>query len=592
MEMIPYHELLKRNRELAPIRDDADHVVVLSNVVTHPFPETLSYVLRSHQIAISVEVGDYDVIVQESARVAAMRPKAVVLVWELANLVPGGVPAMRCMTEGEINELRDQTISAVEITLRHLRDVPLVIMTTFSAMPFSCHSIMSRSVDELARSLNDAVREYAPPNVVVIDTDNVLATVGIHNAIDERFWFRAKAPYTYVFVYHVAQRALPFFRQAYGMTKKLMVFDGDGTLWRGTIGEDGMAGISMASSDPVGAPFADVQHHAKEMASRGVMLGLVSKNNFADVNDVLLQHRDMILRADDFVAMRINWEDKATNIRGIVEELNIGLDSVVFIDDSDFEVEFVRGLLPEVTVVQVPKEAHAYPALFRSVADLFLRAATTDDDRQRTRQYQQQKVRTKAAEQFASIDAYLASLDQSVRIHVDDVSLISRMAQLTQKTNQFNATTRRYTEQELLTFVTATDVRTVAFHAEDRFGSYGVTGLAILRLDDVETATLDTFLMSCRVIGRGIEHVFIREVLSVAREAGRRYVSVEFFPTDKNAPAADFFQKLGADRTQESSGVHRCILDSASMEVPEIPFIRVAYERTGAEERDRIGARS
>lgn len=335
----------------------------------------------------------------------------------------------------------------------------------------------------------------------------------------------------------LAGALMPFAVASSGATKKCLVVDLDGTLWKGIVGEDGLSGIK---------PDGKIQSHLKQLYERGVILAINSKNNPDDALEVFRRHRDMVLKEDHFAAMKINWNDKASNIREIAEELNIGLDSLVFVDDDEFQRGLVRKFHPEVAVLS-PAEVFAYPG--------FTSFVLTDEDRQRGAMYAQERKRTELSSSFPTVEDFLRDLDLKLFIQSAEDAAMARISQLTQKTNQFNLATRRYSEEEIRERVDS-GWRVWTAQASDRLGDYGTIGAVMVEPMGSEWR-IDNFLFSCRVLGRGLEKAFLAFVLEKAKQDGRVSVMGEFTPTAKNKVAARFYPDNGfSGDEQAADGVY------------------------------------
>lgn len=381
-------------------------------------------------------------------------------------------------------------------------------------------------------------------NVKVVRVSEFLRQYAEKDLFDYRYYLTAQMPYN-------PQLIRPF--QAWWnrkkaeisqQRKKCLVLDLDNTLWGGILGEDGVEGILLSGSYP-GKAFHLWQEGLKELQKSGIMLAICSKNNISDVEEVWAQRDDMLLQKSDFVAMRINWQDKATNIRELAEELNIGLDSMVFVDDNPTERELIKQLLPEVIVSNFPEQPYGLIGLYKElVENYFGTYHITQEDRVKTSQYIANAQRKQQQVSFSNMEEYLQSLEMKLRIEKVSPATLQRVAQLTQKTNQFNLTTRRYTETDIQQMIDkCADVWTLT--VSDKFGDYGLTGVIII-VDN----KIDTFLMSCRVLGKGIENAFAKSVL-------RNYtgeIRAEFIPTLKNSQVADFYDKLGFKKKEENEG--------------------------------------
>jgi FkbH-like protein len=381
-----------------------------------------------------------------------------------------------------------------------LRDIPLVLFNRFSALLFACADLRSGALAQVCDKLNSALDRTLLSHQFAVHIDSVLAQVGLTAAADFRQFQSAKALYTIDMFKAYVEHVAPAFFAATGRMRKVLVLDCDNTLWGGILGEDG-DDIRMNSATRSGRVFREVQQILRGFRNNGILLALCSKNNPMDVAQVLAGHPDMVLRENDFVAKRINWEDKATNLRQLSSELNLGLDSFVFVDDSSFELGLVQEELPQVACVRVPETLSDYPAVIRRLKQDFFVLSRTSEDLRKTEMYMQEQARGETKARYGSLDEYLKSLGLQVSVAWNDVASVSRAAQLSQKTNQFNLTTRRYTEADMLRMVADQSVAIGTFAVSDRYGDYGVTGLAILRFEaEDEVAVVDSLLMSCRVI--------------------------------------------------------------------------------------------
>lgn len=328
--------------------------------------------------------------------------------------------------------------------------------------------------------------------------------------------------------------------------KKCIVLDLDNTLWGGVLGEDGLDGIKIGGDYP-GKAFGFFQEALLELEKSGVILTVCSKNNEADVVEAWERVPSMILKKGHFAACRINWNDKAGNIKEIAEELNIGLDSMVFIDDNPSERELVRQFLPEVAVPAFPAQPYELPLFFKSlVEDYFQVYAVTDEDRGKTLQYRANAARAEAQKQFTDYPSFLRSLEIQVTVAEADDVTIPRIAQMTQKTNQFNLTTKRYSDSDIRRFL-QDGWRIWYLSVSDRFGDSGITGCAL-----VNGSEIDSFLLSCRILGKGIEYAFLKTILSLLKTDGHQWLSARYIPSRKNAQVASFYEKGGFSCVKES----------------------------------------
>jgi FkbH-like protein len=334
--------------------------------------------------------------------------------------------------------------------------------------------------------------------------------------------------------------------------KKCLVLDLDNTLWSGVLGEDGIDGIRIGGDYP-GKAFLYFQEALLELGKAGVVLTVCSKNDERDVLDVWEQNPYLVLRKEHFAAYRINWQDKATNIREIAEELNIGMDSMVFVDDSPAERELVRQMLPMVEVPEFPEQPYGLPLFFQKLVEDYFRIYTvTDEDRAKTQQYKANASRAMEQRQHTDLSEFLRSLEIRLTIEEANEFNIQRIAQMTQKTNQFNLTTRRYTDADIRRLLQEGS-RIWCLSVADKFGDSGITGCLIL--DGFE---IDTLLLSCRVLGKGIENAFVKAVMSILRKEGLQTLAARYVPTLKNGQTKDFYESLGFSVARQEPDGAKC----------------------------------
>lgn len=395
---------------------------------------------------------------------------------------------------------------------------------------------------EAATLLRDNVRSS-----IFIDLDEILAQLGRERFFDARYWYSSRFPFSAAAAREIARRVAAIGAVIKHPRAKVIVLDADNTLWGGIIGEDGMQGIALGPDYP-GNAYVAFQRRLLDLQQRGFILAMCSKNNEADVDQVLKEHPHQLLREEHFVARRVNWLPKPQNLEALAEELNVGLDSFIFVDDSEHECLAVRRALPQVEVVRAPAHPLGMPACLDRVARLEILSLTAED-RAKTQMYAQERQRKElerdVVQRGGDVVSYLRSLEMRMRISLDDARQIARLAQLTQKTNQFNLTTRRYSEEQIRVYIESDRDIVGHFTLTDRFGNSGVVGLTILRRTDPATAVLDTFLMSCRVIGRGAESAFLEALLREISAQGVRKVVGEFVPTAKNSLVAGFLASHG-----------------------------------------------
>jgi len=547
---LKYSEILSLNKELrVNLKSSPYRITVLSNIIVHQLKEILEYSLRSEGINAYVMIGDYDNIVQDSFKYKGSN--LIIIFWELCNIVDGLQYKIELFDDNKLNAILKETKSEIDLVFNNLKNTSLILFNKFTSIQFSNSSINKNNLDKLALKLNQYLEEQVLTNAELVDIEKVIVKVGINSSLDLRYYYSSKALYTIEFFKTYAEYIKPFIMSANGKSKKAIIFDCDNTLWKGILGEDGFDNIEMSTKTKDGAIFSEIQCIALSLNKQGILIGLCSKNNPGDVNQVIKSHPDMKLREEHITINKSNWSDKITNLRQIAKELNIGFDSIVFIDDSSFEVNLIREKLPEITVLQVPERLYYYPKMLRENIGLFYNLSFTVEDKNKTQIYRQQVKRESVKNEFSNIEDYLASLELGMTIYEDDNSIIPRMSQMTQKTNQFNLTTKRYTEGDIRNFIMADDSKVFAFAISDKFGNSGVTGLCIIRFDNKnQTADIDTLLMSCRIIGRNIEYAFIDYLMNFLNNDKIESVTSRYIKTNKNEQVKKFYDKCSFSLTK------------------------------------------
>jgi FkbH-like protein len=380
-----------------------------------------------------------------------------------------------------------------------------------------------------------------------LDLDDVTAQVGRDGFFDPRLWYSVLFPFAPAAAREVSRRVVGLGAALKFPKAKVIALDVDNTLWGGIVGEDGFDGIALGHDYP-GNAYLAFQRRLLDFQQRGFILVLCSKNNSADVQQVLNTHPHQILKPEHFAAMRINWDPKTDNLVTLAEELNLGLDSFIFVDDSDYECALVRRELPQVEVVQIPARPVEVPYCLDPVSRLELLSFTAEDLK-KTEMYAQERVRRELRknvdESGGGLDGYLASLEMVMTVGIDEPAPLKRLAQMTQKTNQFNLTTRRYDEQQMRRIIDAPNWMVAHFSLKDAFGDSGIVGLGLFDLSEPAVAELDTFLMSCRVIGRKAESAFLNFLLKRLAAAGVREVLADYLPTPKNGLVTNFLTDHG-----------------------------------------------
>lgn len=385
-------------------------------------------------------------------------------------------------------------------------------------------------------------------NTFLIDLDALQTALGRSTFADPKLYYVAKMPISLAALPAAAKLVVDVVRSLQGAVKKCLVLDLDNTLWGGVIGDDGLSGIQIGELG-TGHAFSDFQKWLKELKNRGILLTVCSKNNEDTAKEPFEKHPEMVLRLEDFSMFVANWEDKARNIRTIQQALNIGMDSMVFLDDNPFERELVRTMIPEITVPGLPEDPALYLQYLRGL-DLFETASYSREDAGRTEQYREKAQRAAFEAAFQSYDDYLEALQMRASAAAFDPFHYPRIAQLTQRSNQFNLRTVRYTEAEIEALAQDDSRIGLYFTLKDKFGDHGLISVVVLEKQPEDTLFISEWLMSCRVLKRGMEEFIVDKILSVAAQQGFRRVVGEYIPTPKNAMVKDLYEQLGFARLE------------------------------------------
>jgi FkbH-like protein len=557
MNNVSYAEILKtlRSEQQAIEQLPKVNIVVLSNVTIEPFLSYLRYFVYQLGFNASLALGEYDNIYQEAlgiGRAVIDQHTEFVIVYMRLEGISWNLSRSYCSLTGaeiKVEQQRIQTHVAEVVSnirertratiLWHSLEQPL--SPAFGILDFQKKEGQSRVIEALNRNLRAKLETAG--NAFALDMGKMLMRLGADNFYDQRYWHLGRSPYSRKGAMELARENVKFIAAQKGKNKKCLVLDCDDILWGGVIGEDELVGIKLGQNHP-GSAFYEFQQEVVNLYHRGVIIALCSKNNHEDVLSVIRGHPDMLLTEKYIAATRINWLDKVTNLRALAMELNIGLESMVFVDDSSFEVNFVRESLPMISVLHLPVE-HAYHNRdILASCGLFDALSYTDEDKTRGAMYKTETDRALLRKKQPTLQSYLLSLEMRLKVDPCSQTSVPRIAQLTQKTNQFTLTTKRYTDQDIQNFCADSDKDVLSLSLEDKIGDMGLVGVCIMTYDR-DMAEIDTFLLSCRVLGRAVEDVFLLECLAVAKSRGSRVVFASYCPTKKNSQTAEFFPNQG-----------------------------------------------
>jgi len=563
LETLKFNEVVRRVHLLDG--SDGNHIPLrigfLRNITVDHICTYWKFFCYYDNLKADVYMGEYDNIMQEvlnsDSPLFQHEPDIIVVCLKKELLCGELTNSFVSLTQEKIDSEVERVLDTFDTILMAIRrnSNAVVLVHNFEVPVYPAYGVLDyqeryKQVNTFRRINNkllDIIHQYK--GVYVVDIDLLQSVLGDMHFLDSRYWHIGRAPYTVSASKAIAKEYMKFIRALKGRNKKCLVLDCDNTLWGGIVGEDGVENIKLGRTYP-GSAFREFQDAILDLYHRGVLLGICSKNNEQDVIEVLEKHPDMLLKRECFLSMKINWRDKVSNLREMAHELNLGLDSFVFIDDSEVEINMVRKFLPEVECILLPPD----PSQFKhalNACGLFDSLTFSNEDRNRSEMYRAEIMRKKTASQLKdlSIDDYYRYLEMEVFIKSADAFSIPRIAQLTQRTNQFNLTTKRYSESEIADLAASSEADVRFLRLKDRFGDSGIVGVAILRYEKTK-CLVDTFLLSCRVIGRGIEDVLLSDCKSVARKRNCKEVFGFYIATSKNEQVESFY----IDRGFESLG--------------------------------------
>ena len=529
-------------------------VAWLRNVTVEPIVPVVKGEIALTGAKPQIYLGDFDTIASEvldsGSALYRFKPDVIFLTHWLEALNSRLARRFVSLSAQEVHAATEAILEDIARNLAAIRKSTnaAILINNFPSPDFLSFGILdanrAQSQSQMVQDLNHGLRAITgkTPDVYLVDFVQLFARIGSAQGFSDRDWHMSRTPYSRHALVPLGQEYGKFLRALRGKSRKCLVLDCDNTLWGGVLGEDGLEGIKLGDTHP-GSWYVAFQQEILNLHDRGVILAICSKNNEEDVLEALQKHPAQVLREEHFACRQINWEDKVTNLRRIAERLNIGLDSLVFADDNPLECGYVREQLPEVEVIDLPKD----PSAFRSALlarGLFDTLTISQEDRERTRMYRADAERQKIMQDAGSLEEYLAKLQLVAHIDVPDPSTLARVAQLTQKTNQFNLTTIRYTEGQIRALAEGADSDVFYIRVADRVADLGIIGVGILKYQD-DTAVVDTLLMSCRALGRGVENALAAFLINTARANGCARMVGCYRSTKKNVQVAEFYRKLG-----------------------------------------------
>jgi FkbH-like protein len=539
-------------------------LAVLSNSTIDMIVPALVASAARHGIALEVIQPSYDQVAQEAltpdSKMNSSKPDAVLLALDYRAL-----PLKLSLGDAEASSAAVQGAIGYVQALRNgvkTNSNAVCIFQSFAPPVETLFGSLDRALPGTLRSLIDGINRELAEYVlgsgdVLLDVAGLAETVGLADWHNTQLWNMGKFAFSDELIPLYADHVGRTIAAIRGKSRKVLVLDLDNTVWGGVIGDDGLEGIQIAQGDARGEAHLAVQRLALDLRQRGIMLAVSSKNTDEVAREPFEKHPEMLLKLDHIAVFQANWNDKATNIQAIAEELSLGLDAMVFLDDNPVERGLVRKLLPQVAVPELPEDPAGY-ARTLAAAGYFEAVTFAAEDLKRAGFYQDNAKRASLQKQIGGVDAYLASLGMTITFQPFDTTGRARIVQLINKSNQYNLTTRRYTEPEVTAAENDPEVFTLQVRLADIFGDNGMISVVICRPGEAGVWDIDTWLMSCRVLGRKVEHMVLRELLEHARAAGIHKLIGIYRPTDRNKLVVDHYVGLGFTKVgEDESGLAR-----------------------------------
>jgi len=529
-------------------------IALLADCATQHLATIMRAVAARYNVQAEVYEGNYDgvdlEILDSASALYEFNPQYVVILLSSEKL------KARLYAAGDRRTFADETVGRLENLWSAFRanSQATIVQSTFvlpSERAFGNYELkVADSVGSIFTEINYrlAVKARETKNVLLNDIDFLAASVGRAQWLDARMWNMAKTPCRLEHVPLLAQSLLDTIFAASGLITKCVVLDLDNTLWGGVIGDDGLEGIALGEFDE-GEAFVAFQKFLRELKRRGIILAVVSKNEHANAVLPFREHPHMVLKEEDISVFVANWDNKADNIRLVQKTLNIGFDSLVFLDDNPFERNIVREFLPEVVAPELPEDPSLYLQTLAGL-NLFETASFSEADLKRAGQYREEAQRELTKTQFTNINEYLTSLAMEIRLERFNAFKLPRIAQLIQRSNQFNLMTRRYGEAACEAMMKEPSLAPLTLRLADKFGDYGLISVVILKHagEDLE---IDEYLMSCRVLQRGVESFAMNNIFAYAARLGAKRVVGHYIPTAKNDMVKGFLKSFGFEKVTD-----------------------------------------
>ena len=556
-----YMKRYKRIQREKKEQNDGIKAAILSSFTIKGLKEILTVEAAEEGIALEIYEGEYNQIPQEileeQSGMRQYNPDIIFVLWDARSFFGNYYFDAYGYTVDERKEYIEEKIAEMKqwIAVVSEKFHSMIVWNNMCLPDYSPVGILDAKQEfgliESMEYFNIQLRQQikTKENVYLYDFNRFCAGIGYRNIQDDKMYYFGDMKVALEHMPHLAKEYMAYIRSFQGKNKKCLVLDLDNTLWGGIVGEDGIDGIKIGLHYEE-KPYYEFQQYILSLYHRGIILAINSRNNEEDVMEVFRNHKYMVLKEEHFAAMRINWKDKASNLKELAQELNIGLDSMVFVDDDIVNCELVRRELPEVLTLQMPDRPEKILPFFKEW-HMFDSLQFTVEDQKKNEMYAAQKKRNHLKSISLDIDAYIRSLEIKTKLYPLNEKNIQRVAQLTKKTNQFNLTTRRYTERDLQR-MQEEGCLVECIEVTDKFGDNGITGVLICKYESEEKKVIvDSMILSCRVMGRKIEDILLRRVENYAREKMAKGIEGIYIATPKNKAVEQLYGRFGYKKVRE-----------------------------------------
>lgn len=547
-------EYINKYRKLHKIGSKSIRVAYLSSFTSRTFKEVLTVQCFEEGIDCEFYEGAYNQYSQEiynaNGSLYKFKPELIILFIDIKSLLGENYLKFYNFNESErydfISEkLKDLTNLVYSMKLNtkakilvHNFEVPC--NSSMGVLEGKQNNGIIESVNRLNDELNKNFKE--DQQVFIFNYDGFCSRFGKENIHDDKMYYIGDLILKLDYVPNLCKEYMGYIKPMCSIIRKCLVLDLDNTLWGGIVGEVGPEGIKLGPTNE-GKPFWQLQQYLLMLNNRGIILAVNSKNNKDEAIKTIKEHPYMVLREDNFAHIEINWDDKVSNLKRISERLNIGLDSIVFMDDDKFNREMVKGELPQVKVIDLPEDPALYLSTIMNLND-FNMLEITEEDKNKQKIYAQQKKREIEKRSSVNIEEYIKNLNMKIEIKENDRFNVGRISQLTQKTNQFNMTGMRYSEEVIEHLMCSSEYKIISAKVSDKFGDNGITAVVIISAEK-KKFTIKGFFMSCRIIGRRVEYNLIDYVINKAKSLGIKEIAGEFIENSKNAPCREIYKDYG-----------------------------------------------